>query len=219
MSRPSLVRALVAAAILAGISGPALLRAATVNVRVYGFDFSAAPKGQKVVDPVIDVGDTIHWVWESGGHNVQSVKGSIETFKTAILPTGSTFDYTFNNAGRVVYFCLPHGTDLGNGKASGMWGSITVSYPGDANLDFAVDLEDFGLLKQYFGVGTTRGEGDFDHDGKVDLNDFGILKENFGRAAAVPEPASGALLALGAATWLLQRRRRSGPHGVSSGKS
>jgi plastocyanin len=182
------------------------LSAATVNVRVYGFDFSANPKGQPVLDPVIDVGDTVHWTWESGGHNVQSVKGSIETFKTAVLPSGSTYDYTFNSAGQIVYFCLPHGSDLGNGKATGMAGTITVAYPGDANLDFKVDLSDFGILKENFGTGTTRSQGDFSHDGKVDLSDFGLLKDNFGRApATVPEPASGWLLALGVAAWLVCR--------------
>jgi len=219
MSRSLLVRAMVFALILGGLAGCPLLRAATVTVRVFGFDFSAAPKGQKAVDPVIDVGDTIHWVWESAGHNVQSVKGSIETFKTAILPSGSTFDYTFNNAGQVVYFCLPHGSDLGNGKASGMSGSITVTYPGDANLDFAVDLEDFGLLKQHFGAGATRGEGDFDHDGNVDLNDFGILKENFGRSVVVPEPASATLFVFGAATCLLYRRPKRASQCDRSSKS
>ncbi|MFO0898552.1 MAG: plastocyanin/azurin family copper-binding protein [Pirellulales bacterium] len=219
MGRRLFLRALVVALILAGISGPALLRAATVNVRVYGFDFSSGPKGQKAVDPVIDIGDTIHWVWESGGHNVQSVKGSIETFKSAILPSGSTYDYTFNNPGQIIYICLPHGTDLGNGKATGMSGSVTVTYPGDANVDFKVDLADFAILEQYFSAGTTRGEGDFDHNGKVDLNDFGILKDNFGRSTAVPEPASMTLLALGAAAWLTHQRRRRGLQPGSNSKS
>ena len=220
MHRRLLVRALASALIFLGVSFATLLAAsaATVTVHVFGFDYSVNPQGQKIVDPVIDVGDTIHWVWDSGGHNVQSVKGSMETFKTGILATGATYDYTFHNAGQVVYFCLPHGTDLGNGKASGMAGTVTISYPGDANLDFKVDLSDFGILKDNFGSGSTRAQGDFSRDGKVDLGDFGLLKDNFGRGAAtVPEPATGWLLLVGAAAWLLRRRRNASGGSTTGG--
>jgi hypothetical protein len=76
----------------------------------------------------------------------------------------------------------------GNGLASG-------GLPGDANLDGAVDLSDFGVLKLNFGrTGTQLADGDFDQNGRVDLSDFGLLKENFGRRGAavltVPEPAA-----------------------------
>ena len=76
---------------------------------------------------------------------------------------------------------------------------------GDANLDDVVDLQDFGLLKDNFGltVGATWAQGDFNADEQIDLQDFGILKDHFGHTtgdnplAAVPEPATLALLAMG----------------------
>ncbi|NLF30952.1 MAG: LEPR-XLL domain-containing protein, partial [Planctomycetes bacterium] len=58
--------------------------------------------------------------------------------------------------------------------------------PGDINLDGAVDLDDFVILKQNFGAaGASWGQGDLTGEGTVDLDDFVILKNNFGTAAAV----------------------------------
>ncbi|NLF30863.1 MAG: hypothetical protein GX591_08260 [Planctomycetes bacterium] len=53
---------------------------------------------------------------------------------------------------------------------------------GDADGDRDVDLDDFVLLKQNFGLtaGAAWNQGDFDHDGAVTLDDFAILKQNFG---------------------------------------
>ncbi|MFO0898513.1 MAG: PEP-CTERM sorting domain-containing protein [Pirellulales bacterium] len=62
---------------------------------------------------------------------------------------------------------------------------------GDTNFDGAIDLADFGILKQNFGIGVWRDQGDLDDNDRVDLSDFGILKANFGKgASAVPEPST-----------------------------
>jgi hypothetical protein len=88
-------------------------------------------------------------------------------------------------------------------------------HPGDANGDGIVDLQDFGLLKDNFGItqGATWAQGDFTGDGAIDLQDFGILKDHFGHTTgdnpvtAVPEPATLSLLALGAAVVVGRKRR------------
>ena len=58
--------------------------------------------------------------------------------------------------------------------------------PGDSNYDGMVDLEDFNILKENFGVGVWPEEGDADADGDVDLGDFALLKENFGFGVEEP---------------------------------
>ncbi|QDU70565.1 hypothetical protein [Mucisphaera calidilacus] len=86
---------------------------------------------------------------------------------------------------------------------------VTVFYgsmPGDANLDFAVDLLDLSALAANF---ETDGQpfydqGNFNGDEFVDLLDLSLLASSFGFVALVPEPAS-ALLGLGG---LLALRRR-----------
>src|SRR5262245_34853006 len=94
---------------------PSAAPCATITVHVFDVDFSVNPQGQPAIDPVIDIGDTIHWVWDQGMHSVTSVKGSIEAFDSQVQAAGHTYDHTFEHAGRTVYYCQPHGTDLGNG--------------------------------------------------------------------------------------------------------
>ena len=75
---------------------------------------------------------------------------------------------------------------------------------GDSDLDGDVDLDDFVALKTHFGLAAAGwAGGNFDGDNDVDLDDFVTLKLSFGMAA-VPEPLTGAVLALGV---LLLRRR------------
>jgi len=86
-------------------------------------------------------------------------------------------------------------------------GQFSVStMPGDADIDGDVDLDDFVLLKQSFGTmdGATWQMGDFTGEGAVDLDDFVLLKQNFG-AAAIPEPTTVCLLALGGLAALPRR--------------
>ncbi|NLF32192.1 MAG: hypothetical protein GX591_15055 [Planctomycetes bacterium] len=59
---------------------------------------------------------------------------------------------------------------------------ILSRWPGDADGDGDVDLDDFTRLKNNFGLaaGAKWDQGDFDRDGDVDLDDFTRLKNNFG---------------------------------------
>ena len=58
----------------------------------------------------------------------------------------------------------------------------TICNPGDADGDLDVDLDDFVILKNNFGLteGATCADGDFDGDEDVDLDDFVLLKNAFG---------------------------------------
>ena len=101
--------------------------------------------------------------------------------------------------------------------------TVLVRYTiyGDANLDEAVNLQDFNRLAANFG-GSNKiwSQGDFNYDGVVNLLDFNRLAGNFGMtfgptltpddwaalAAAVPEP-SLPLLSLGLAASAAASRR------------
>jgi plastocyanin len=100
---------------------------ATVTVHVFDFDFSVNPQGQPIVDPTIHVGDTVHWVWDAGApHSTTSVAGSKESWDSGVHTAPFSFDHTFTQSGVFTYDCSIHGRDLGNGKASGMFGTVTV---------------------------------------------------------------------------------------------
>jgi plastocyanin len=92
---------------------------ATVTVDVINFAFNPSPV-------TINVGDTVHWVWQGDNHSTTSVSGSLESWDSGVHNTGFTFDHTFEHAGTYVYYCTIHGFDNGNGTASGMSAEIVV---------------------------------------------------------------------------------------------
>ncbi len=97
--------------------------------------------------------------------------------------------------------------------------SDSSGLPGDINLDGIVDGRDAAEFARYYGMpsGGTWTTGDFDFDGAITSADLAILQAHLGQsiavsqsAAAVPEPSSFSLFALGllAATVTSFRRRR-----------
>jgi hypothetical protein len=86
---------------------------------------------------------------------------------------------------------------------------------GDVNLNGTVDFSDFQILSSNFsGSGIWTG-GDLDGTGTVNFSDFQILSSNFGATgpapaiaagAAVPEPATIALIGLAMGAYVLRRR-------------
>jgi hypothetical protein len=138
-------------------------------------------------------------------------------------------DYSFENLpGRAVFsvYGWPDGgteiyhTNRGlaeNGIAGTVSTFEVLPLPGDADGDGAVGAADYVILKQHMGTSADAGasEGDFDNDGKVDFGDLCILTGNFGAAggapAAIPEPASLALLACGATALRRKTGKRRQP--------
>jgi hypothetical protein len=96
---------------------------------------------------------------------------------------------------------------------------VTVALAGDGNLDGIVNLADFTILRNNFGVVGGFANGDFNQNGIVDLVDFTLLRNTFGNAsdadiaimnawrATVPEPTAVGVAGL-AAAGLLRRKRR-----------
>lgn len=109
--KPTLCVALVAV-LVAGAA-----TATDYNVNQTDFAFNPAAL-------VIQVGDTVHWLWSSNSHTVTNGTGPGDpdagTIFDAPLDAGNpSFSYTFTTAGNYPYFCRPHVT-------LGMTGTITV---------------------------------------------------------------------------------------------
>ncbi|MDB5327566.1 MAG: putative outer rane autotransporter [Phycisphaerales bacterium] len=132
-----------------------------------------------------------------------------------------------NNSQSIITSSADAAHNVGYGDVGA--GGITVRYTllGDANLDGAVNFNDFLVLQNSFNQPGVFTQGDFNYDGTVNFNDFLVLQNNFGQsvtgapvtvtrqevaaltafASAVPEPTSLAVLGLAGAAVL--RRRRS----------
>lgn len=113
-----------AAAFLLATCG--IAAAATVEVRV-------DPPGSfhRFVPEVVNInpGDTVRWVWGGGSqapHTVTSGDPSSGQqdgrFNSPLRTAPFTFSYTFNEAGTVNYFCVPH-------REMGMYGTVNVGPP------------------------------------------------------------------------------------------
>jgi len=92
-----------------------LARATVHEVLVQSMTFSPA-------DLQIEVGDTVHWVWEIGIHTVTSGASctSDGLFDAPLSGTDPEFSFTFDDPGFIDYFCTPH-------CGFGMVGTIEVS--------------------------------------------------------------------------------------------
>src|ERR1041385_4994766 len=86
------------------------LGAATIEVQV-------GQEPLKFTPPMvtIQVGDTVQWNFVSSGHTTTSgTPGSPDgLWDSGIQNPGSTFSFTFTEAGSFPYFCTPHGACCG----------------------------------------------------------------------------------------------------------
>ncbi len=124
-------------------------------------------------------------------------------------PAGVTFNYAVgvNDVGQIL---VASGYALTQNLGEAYL--LTPAIPGDANLDGKVDINDLTIvLAHYNQTGTTWAQGEFTGDGTVDINDLTIVLAHYNQTAgssaagmaAVPEPASAALLAFGGLSVLL----------------
>ena len=110
-------------------------------------------------------------------------------------------------------------------SASGAWdysnlyttGIVTLTVlPGDANVDGTTNGTDLNImLSNYNQTGMDWAQGDFNGDGTVNGSDLNTILSNYnqhvGATAAVPEPGTLGMLALGALgllAWKGRRKRR-----------
>ena len=72
---------------------------------------------------MIQVGDTVEWVWDGLGHSTTSgTPGHPDgMWDSGVQNTGFTFSFTFATAGTFNYYCSVHGA------CCGMIGSVTVT--------------------------------------------------------------------------------------------
>ncbi len=140
--------------------------------------------------------------------------GTMTDLNTLISPTSGwtlTVAAAINDSGSIV------GTGI-NAAAQTHAFLLTPAMPGDANLDGTVNGVDLdAVLSNYNKTGMTWAQGDFNGDGVVNGVDLDIVLSNYNKTAgvpsmaAVPEPSTLAMLALGAIAMLAWagRGRRS----------
>jgi len=111
--------------VLALLAAPAAVRAANVTVNVGGLSTSYSPS-----TVTIQVGDSVTWVNQGGGHNVVADNGSFRCANGCdgaggngnVSSSAWTATRTFTQAGTFGYFCEAHGGPGG----SGMAGTVVV---------------------------------------------------------------------------------------------
>lgn len=95
------------------------------TVHIYNFDFSLNGAGEPVIDPVIQPGDTVRWVWDQGFHSTTAAAGQLELWDSGVQ-SGGSFSHLFTQQGVFYYYSRTFGEDVGDGTAIGMSGIITV---------------------------------------------------------------------------------------------
>lgn len=104
--------------------------AATNTIDIFNFNFGISSNATHV-DPTINLGDTVEWVWKSGTHSATAAAGQLDAWDSGVHNTvGFTFDHTFNELGTFTYYCSIHGSDTGCSHVGSMSGKVIVVLTG-----------------------------------------------------------------------------------------
>lgn len=115
----------------------------------------------------------------------------VET-ETLVSNTMTTLDFTWNTSSLALgYYSLhaevdvvPGETDISDNNLAG--GTISMTFPGDANLDGQVDSSDLSDLSTTYGLDMSEPEWnpecDFNGDGKTAVSDLFDLGKNYGKS-------------------------------------
>ena len=123
------VKVLLASICLLPVAATTAL-AATNIIQVFSFDFGTAPSTH--IDPTINLGDTVEWMWvntDGMPHSTTAAAGQPENWDSGLQTTPFSFSHTFTQLGTFSYYCSLHGFDAGGGQVAGMSGHIHVVMP------------------------------------------------------------------------------------------
>jgi plastocyanin len=83
------------------------------------------------VDPTINLGDTVTWVFTNTFHSTTAAAGQLESWNSGVqFSVGATFSHTFTHVGTFNYYCSIHGSDAGCRGVNAMSGHVTVVLTG-----------------------------------------------------------------------------------------
>jgi plastocyanin len=104
----------------------AAVLAATNTIYIFNLDFGTPPSTH--IDPIINLGDTVTWVWTNGHHSTTAALGQLESWDSGAQSAGTAtnFSHTFTNLGTYNYYCTVHGTNTGCRSVARMSGHVTV---------------------------------------------------------------------------------------------
>jgi len=98
--------------------------AATNTIYIFNSNFGALPNTH--IDPVINLGDTVTWVWTNGHHSTTATPGQLESWDSGqqTFGTATNFSHTFTNLGTYNYFCTVHSSSIGCRQAHANIGTM-----------------------------------------------------------------------------------------------
>lgn len=150
-----------------GLPEDDLLTKALSTLRVPGQTFTVHVGGSDGVsfepsEVVIQVGDTVQWVWDSPNHTVTG--GSSCVSNGSFNSSGPTFSRTFNAPGNILYYCSVHCSSFGMAgvvNVQGTASTFTISGKVTTNGTTALSGVTMTLSGAQSATTTTNASGDY----------------------------------------------------------